>query len=70
MVRQLLYIHDYYLIGDKIIDVSISIRQNLDLVCDVDQEGWYPCHLTLEMQIPSFLRRTIREEKRYQWTVR
>ncbi|PSN63501.1 hypothetical protein BS50DRAFT_612664 [Corynespora cassiicola Philippines] len=44
-------------------DVSISIRQNLDLVCDVDQEGWYPCHLTLEMQIPSFLRRTIREEK-------
>ncbi|KAF2689564.1 hypothetical protein K458DRAFT_384198 [Lentithecium fluviatile CBS 122367] len=49
-------------------DVTISVRQNLDLVCDVDVEGWYLCHLTLEVQIPSFLRTIVREENRYHWS--
>ncbi|KAF2657475.1 hypothetical protein K491DRAFT_742118 [Lophiostoma macrostomum CBS 122681] len=51
-----------------LLDVTISVRQNLDLVCDVDYEFWYLCHLTLEVQIPSFRRTVVREEFRYQWS--
>jgi hypothetical protein len=49
--------------------VSASARQNLDLVCDVTKPGWYLCHLTVEMQIPSFLRVIVHEERRLEWTV-
>jgi hypothetical protein len=52
-----------------VIDVKISTRQNLDLVCDLTKENWYLCHLTIEMQIPSFLRTSVREERRQDWTV-
>jgi hypothetical protein len=53
----------------QVIDVKISTRQNLDLVCDLTKENWYLCHLTIEMQIPSFLRTSVREERRQDWTV-
>ncbi|KAH7095950.1 hypothetical protein FB567DRAFT_513829 [Paraphoma chrysanthemicola] len=48
-------------------DVTISTRQNLDLVCDITKGGWYPCHVTIEMQIPSFRRTIIREEMKQDW---
>ncbi|KAH4977242.1 hypothetical protein HBI53_135100 [Parastagonospora nodorum] len=48
--------------------VSASARQNLDLVCDVTKDGWYLCHLTVEMQIPSLLRMIVQEENRLDWT--
>lgn len=50
-------------------DVTISVRQNLDLVCDVDKKDFWNCFLTLEVQIPSFLRTVVHEETRYHWSV-
>ncbi|KAH8732637.1 hypothetical protein GQ44DRAFT_667862 [Phaeosphaeriaceae sp. PMI808] len=49
-------------------EVTVSTRQNLDLVCDVSKPDWYLCHLTVELEIPSFLRRVVREEKRQDWS--
>ncbi|KAF2795862.1 hypothetical protein K505DRAFT_301396 [Melanomma pulvis-pyrius CBS 109.77] len=49
-------------------DLAFATRQNLDLVCDVTKEGWYNCHVALEVQIPSFLRTIARQEKRMTWS--
>ena len=49
--------------------MTVSTRQNLDLVCDIATEGWWPCHLTVEMQIPSTLRTIIKEERSQDWSV-
>ncbi|CAO2653808.1 Nn.00g032190.m01.CDS01 [Neocucurbitaria sp. VM-36] len=49
-------------------DVTISTRQNLDFVCDISKDDWWPCHLTVEVQIPSFLRTIIHEERRQDWS--
>lgn len=50
-------------------DLAFATRQNLDLVCDVTKEGWFNCHVALEVQIPSFLRTIAREERRMTWSV-
>ena len=53
----------------SIVEVTVSTRQNLDLVCDLAKDGWWLCHLTVEMQIPSFRRTIVREERKQDWTV-
>jgi hypothetical protein len=51
------------------LEVSASARQNLDIVCDITQENWYPCHVVVEMHIPSHIRTIFQEERRLHWTV-
>lgn len=49
--------------------MTIHNRPNLDLVCDVDTPGWYPCHLVLDIQIPILLETVVSEVKSLSWTV-
>jgi hypothetical protein len=52
-----------------VLDLAISSSPNLDLVCDVNVENWWPCHLTLQVQIPSALRTVVSYEMAMNWSV-
>lgn len=51
------------------VDIAIYNRPNLDLVCDVVKDGWYPCHIHLDVEIPILLQTVVREIKSLTWSV-
>ena len=56
-------------ITDSAVDMAIFSRPNLDLVCDVNVQGSYACHLEVDVEIPLLLQTVIREVKSLTWSV-
>lgn len=48
---------------------TISSSGALGLVCDTSANGWYPCHLTLLVQFPTFQRTIVQRRWEMSWLV-